>query len=92
MVLAFPFRSWYNAIERSIEMSEERTTKLSEAKLRANRKYQDKFQQVKFYCEPVLYLEIKEYCEAKGESISAFLKRLARAEMESHPLPENSAK
>lgn len=59
---------------------------------RANRKYQDKFQQVKFYCEPDLYLEIKEYCEATGESVAAFLKRLARAEMESHPLPENSAK
>ena len=67
-------------------MSEERTTKLSEAKLRANRKYQDKFQQVKFYCEPELYLEIKDYCEAKGESVSAFLKRVAAEEIARHPV------
>lgn len=70
----------------------DRATKLTEAQLRANRKYQDKFQQVKFYCEPELYLEMKDYCEARGESVSAFLKRVIKAEMESHPLSENSAK
>lgn len=73
-------------------MAEGRTTKLSEARLRSIKKYQDKFQQVKFYCEPELYLEIKDYCELKGESMASFFKRLARAEMNGHPLPENSAK
>ena len=93
MVLAFSRSVWYNTFdERSVTMAEERKTKNSEARLRANRKYQDKFQQVKFYCEPELYLEIKDYCEARGESVAAFIKRLARAEMERHPLPENSAK
>lgn len=67
-------------------------TRVSEAQKRAVKKYHDKFAQVKFYCEPDLYLDIKDYCEATGESISAFLKRVAREEINSHPLPENSAK
>ena len=46
-----------------------------------NKKYQDKFQQVKFYCEPELYEAAKEYCAAHGESLSGFLKRLIRTEI-----------
>lgn len=60
-------------------MSEART---SEAQKRALKKYHDKFQQVKFYCEPDLYLEMKDYCERNGDSISQFIKDAVREKMQ----------
>ena len=61
-------------------------TKQSEAQIRALKRYHDKFQQVKFYFEPELYLEVKDYCEAKGESMTAFIKRICKEEIERNPL------
>ena len=56
-------------------------SKLSEARRRAIQKYHDKFVQVKFYCEPDFYAEIKEYCESRGESVAQLIKRSVREQM-----------
>lgn len=54
---------------------------ITEAKKKADAKYQAKFQQVKFYCEPDLYEEMKTFCEKQGESMASFMKRAIKRSM-----------
>lgn len=65
------------------QMDEKEKKPLSEARKRATAKYHAKFQQVKFYCEPDLYEEVKSYCSAQGISMAQFIKDSMRRGMES---------
>lgn len=59
-------------------MSEEKTThsKLSEARRRANKKYNDRlFVEIKVRVTPEKRSIIKEHAEAMGESATAFINR-----------------
>ena len=58
-------------------MSEEKTThsKLSEARRRANKKYNDRFVEMKVRVTPEKRSIIKEHAEAMGESATAFINR-----------------
>ena len=57
-------------------MSEEKAThsKLSEARRRANKKYNDRFVEIKVRVTPEKR-SIKEHAEAMGESATAFINR-----------------
>ena len=79
---------WYNVTERSVTMEEKETKQTKWQKYKdkmyaTNERYHSKFQQVKFYCEPDLYEEVKAYCAAKGISMSQFIKDSMRRGMES---------
>lgn len=58
-------------------MSEEKNThsKLSEARRRANKKYNDRFVEIKVRVTPEKRSIIKEHAEAMGESATAFINR-----------------
>ena len=56
--------------------------KYKESKYQANVRYWSKFRQLKFYCEPELYDAISEYCALHGESVTGFMKRIAREAIE----------
>lgn len=69
-----------------MEEKEEKQTKWQKYKDKmyvTNERYHSKFQQVKFYCEPDLYEEVKAYCAAQGVSMSQFIKDSMRKNMES---------
>ena len=63
--------------DEKITMSEEKTThsKLSEARRRANKKYNDRFVEMKVRVTPEKRSIIKEHAEAMGESATAFINR-----------------
>ena len=70
-------------------MSEEKAThsKLSEARRRANKKYNDRFVEIKVRVTPEKRSIIKEHAEAMGESATVFI-NLAIAEAMKRDLSE----
>lgn len=64
-------------------MEGEEKKPMSEARRKSLDKYWSKFQQVKFYCEPDLYDEMKKACAAAGESMASFMKRAIQNELAS---------
>ena len=64
-------------------MSKEKThSKLSEARRRANKKYNDRFVEIKVRVTPEKRSIIKEHAEAMGESATAFINRAINETME----------
>ena len=56
-----------------IFMNDLKTRKSSDARLRANKKYQDKFYDVHFRVLPEFHDSILKYADEAGQSVTAFL-------------------
>ena len=54
-------------------MNDLKTRKTSDAQIRATKKYQDKFYEVRFRVLPELHDSIVKYADEAGQSVTAFL-------------------
>jgi len=54
---------------------------LSEARMRATKKYQDKFERIQIRVTPEEKASIEAYAKKQGESVNAFVRRVIASEI-----------